>query len=49
VVPVLVAGGAVLLLLCPLLAPVAGIGVAVLAMGVVQAAAVAGFLWARHG
>jgi low temperature requirement protein LtrA len=48
-VPVLVVGGAVLLLLCPLLAPVAGIGPAVLAMGVVQAAAVAGFLWARHG
>jgi low temperature requirement protein LtrA len=47
--PVLVAVGAVLLLLCPLLAPVAGIGIAVFAMGVVMAATLGAFLWARHG
>ncbi|WP_312858299.1 low temperature requirement protein A [Pseudonocardia pini] len=46
--PVLVGGGAVLLLLCPLLAPVAGIGVAVLVMGLVLAVALGGFLRLRH-
>jgi low temperature requirement protein LtrA len=47
-VPVLVGAGAVLTLLCPLLAPAVGTGAAVLAMGVVQAGTVAGFLWLRH-
>jgi low temperature requirement protein LtrA len=46
-VAALVVLGAVLLLLCPLLAPVAGIGVAVLAMGVVLAAAVAATMGLR--
>jgi low temperature requirement protein LtrA len=46
--PVLMGVGAVLLLLCPLLAPVAGIGVAVLVMGVVLAAVLAAFLRRRH-
>ncbi|GAA4555237.1 low temperature requirement protein A [Pseudonocardia xishanensis] len=46
--PALVGCCVVLLLLCPLLAPVAGIGVSVLVMGLVLAAALAGFLRLRH-
>ncbi|WP_432985521.1 low temperature requirement protein A [Dactylosporangium sp. CA-233914] len=46
--PSLVLAGAVLLLLCPLLAPAAGIGVAVLVMGLIPAAALAVFLRLRH-
>jgi len=46
--PVLVAVCTVLLLLCPLLAPVAGIGLSVLVMGLLLASALAGFLLLRH-
>ncbi|SDG40814.1 low temperature requirement protein A [Pseudonocardia oroxyli] len=46
--PLLVTLAAVLILACAFLAPVAGIGVSVLAMGIVLAAALAWFLRLRH-
>lgn len=46
--PLLVTLAAALILACALLAPVAGIGVSVLAMGIVLAAALAWFLRLRH-
>ncbi|ODU01827.1 MAG: low temperature requirement protein A [Pseudonocardia sp. SCN 72-86] len=46
--PVPVGAGAVVVLACPLLAPAAGIGVAVLVMGVVLAAVLVAFLRTRH-
>jgi len=46
--PVLVGAGAVLVLLSALLAPLAGIGVAVLVMGLIIAASLAAYLRLRH-
>ncbi|MFB9742968.1 low temperature requirement protein A [Pseudonocardia sulfidoxydans] len=46
--PLPVGAGAVVVLVCPLLAPSAGIGVAVLVMGVVLVAVLVAFLRTRH-